>query len=192
MKLRILLLLGAVLAAGAQPALAMGNPSIAPFQYYTGYTPTILGHAAAQGGMLTRVMGNPFEQTDKARLDEEITRIMTRSHFGPEVAFVTTAPEGYTSPYRVVVLFDPVQTINAYKACGYTEDQPATRSDGVVRAHLVLCANEKPLTAVSGQVRGVNAPSDPLFRKLIGQMSIMLFPTRRPDDSDHRGEMFFP
>ena len=82
------------------------------------------------------------------------------------------------------MLFDDVQAVTPYKVCSQGEGYgPGVRGSGdadVVRLHAVLCGNEKPLSAVSGQVSDVESPGDPAFRQLVGQMSILLFPPRRP------------
>ena len=160
------------------PACATSDVVIAPTFYYPGYTPTVLNYAATKGGMLTQVRGNPFEQVTDEQLESEIARVMASSHFGPRLPFITTAPDDFASPYRVVVVFHPAQTVSSHKVCDGRQDSAADRPNGIVRVHAVLCANEKPLTAVSGQARNVETPRDAKFRQLIGQMSILLFPPK--------------
>ncbi len=184
MKLKSFLLISVLWAAA--PACATSDVVIAPTSYYPGYTPTVLNYAATRGGMLTQVRGNPFEQATEEQLGSEIARVMASSHFGPRSPFITTAPDDFASPYRVVVVFDPAQTVSSYKVCDGRYDAAAARRDGTVRAHAVLCANEKPLTAVSGQARNVETPGDANFRQLIGQMSILLFPPRDPNRDSNR------
>lgn len=193
MRLRTLCLIGGFLAAGATSACATGAVVVSPLDYYPGYTPTVLNYAATQGGMLTEVVGNPFEQDSQEQLERTITRTMATSHFGPRLPFITTPPEDFASPYRVVVVFDPAQNVNEYKVCRYeSEPAAAARKNGIVRVHAVLCANEKPLTAVSGQVGGVESPGDPRFRRLISQMSLVLFPPYDPNRGDGRDIDFPP
>jgi len=164
----------------------MSDVVITPTSYYPGYTPTVLNYAATNGGMLIQVRGNPFEQATEGQLESEIARVMASSHFGPRLPFITTVPDDSASPYRVVVVFDPAQTVSSYKVCDGRQDSAAERPEGMVRVHAVLCANDKPLTAVSGQARNVETPGDAKFRQLIGQMSILLFPpkTDRGDQND--------
>ncbi len=175
-KLRTFLLIGGLLALA--PACAMSDVVIAPTFYYPGYTPTVLNYAATKGGMLIQVRGNPFEQVPDEQLEREIARVMASSHFGPRLPFITTVPDDFASPYRVVVVFDPAQTVSSHKVCDGRQNSAADGPEGMVRVHAVLCANEKPLTAVSGQARNVETPGDAKFRRLIGQMSILLFPPK--------------
>ncbi len=192
MRLRTLCLIGGFLAAGATLACATGTVVVSPLEYYPGYTPTVLNYAATQGGMLTEVVGNPFEQDSQEQLERTITRAMATSHFGPELPFITTPPEDFASPYRVVVVFDPAQNISEYKVCRYESEPAAARKNGIVRVHAVLCANEKPLTAISGRVGGIESPGDPRFRRLISQMSLLLFPPYDPNGRDGGDVEFIP
>jgi len=189
-KLRNLLLIAGLLSAGSSAALAMGSASIAPVTYYPGYTPTVLNYAASQGGMLTVVMGNPFEQADASSVESEITAVMARSHFGPRLPFITTAPEGFASPYRVVVLLDSARHITPYKVCGDYSGEPEATGRATIHVQTVLCANDKPLSSATARVSGVTSPSDPKFRQLIGQMSILLFPPRSESGPRRNGDLF--
>jgi hypothetical protein len=168
----------------------MGGTVVGPTYYYPAYTRTVLNYAATRGGMLVQVTGNPFDQVTGEQLAREIARTMERSHFGPEVPFITEAPDNFTSPYRVAVVIDPVQTVQAYKVCGNEHEITGGDADGVVRVHAVLCGNEKPLSAVSGQAASVAGPDDPQFRQLIGQISLLLFPLRK-GTGGRRGRGFF-
>ncbi len=190
MTARAMLLSLGLLCTAPAAALGMSSTAIAPTSYYAGYTPTVLNYAATKGGMLTQVVGNPFQQVGRDQLNSEINGVMARSHFGPRVPFISEAPPDFASPYRVVLLFDPVQSITAYQLCTYDGRPPAANPGGSVRVHAALCANEKPLSSVSGQVGGVASPSDPAFQKLIGQMTVLLFPPRRNPGGSRRDSEF--
>lgn len=190
MTARAMLLSLGLLCAVPAAALAMSATAIAPAYYYAGYTPTVLNYAAAKGGMLTQVVGNPFEQVNRDQLNSEINGVMAQSHFGPHLPFMSEAPADFASPYRVVLLFDPVQTITGYQLCAYDGQPAATSPGGTVRVHAALCANNKPLTAVSGEIGGVSSPSDPAFKQLIGQMTVLLFPLRPSPGGNRRNSQF--
>ena len=183
-SLKALLLAGGLLA-GAAPAWAMGDVVLSPTSFYPAYTPTVLNYAASRGGMPTEILGNPF-QVPEEELARAVTRMMTGSHFGPPVRFLTETPEDFASPYRVVLLFDSKPHHTTLKLCGEDARSLVRQSNGVLRVHAALCANDKPLTSVSGRVSGASGPGDARFRKLIGQITINLFPRRNPDhESDH-------
>ncbi len=158
---------------------------LSPTSFYAAYTPTVLNYAATHGGILTEVTGNPFDAPQED-LEQAVTQSMTGSHFGPRVAFVTTPPEEFSSPYRVVLVFDAAQNHTNLKLCRFDHGiDPQTGEK--VRVHAALCANESPLTAVSGEVGEASDPGDPRFHQLIRQITVNLFPPFNPDRGSGRG-----
>ena len=174
------LILICALLASAAPAWSMGSVVLSPTSYYPAYTPTVLNYASTHGGILVEVVGNPFEMT-KEELDRAVTGIMAGSHFGPNVAFVTEPPDDFLSPYRVVLLFDSRRGISPPALCRYDAAASPPETGGKLRVHAALCARDKPLTAVSGSVGGDVGLGDSRFRKLLGQITINLFPPYNPD-----------
>ena len=131
--------------------------------------------------MLTEISGNPFD-VPREDLDRAITQAMKGAHFGPTVDFITTPPEDYKVPYRVVMVFDAAQGHTEAKLCR-SDHGIKPRTGDRVRVHAALCARESPLTAVSGSVAEADGPDDPRFRRLIRQITT----NRRP--MNHRPSM---
>ncbi len=179
------------LAGAAPSAWSMGDVVLTPTSYYAMYTPTVLNYAASRGGMLTQVVGNPFD-VPKEELESSITQVMTHSHFGPKMGFITTPPPNYASPYRVVLLFDDVKGYTTQRLCRESPDSFESKMEGRLRIHAALCANEKPLTGLSGSISGASGPDDPLFHKLIGQITVNLLPPFNPDRSNGNDGVVFP
>ena len=182
-------LLTLVVLGGAVTACTSTDVVLSPTNFYGAYTPTVLNYSAARGGMLVEVVGNPFD-APKGDLEQAITSAMSGSHFGPHVDFMTTTPEDFRSPYRVVLVFD--------SARGYTESKLCRESRSIqpeagetVRVHAALCAAESPLTGVSGRVSDVSAPDDPKFARLMAQITTNLLPPRNPDRRDGDNGEFF-
>ena len=177
-----------LILTGAGSACSSSATVLSPTSYYGAYTPTVLSYSATSGGILVEVVGNPFD-APKADLERSITGAMTGSHFGPHVDFVTTPPEGFRSPYRIVMVFDSNQGYTQIKLCGQT-GSIAPEPGESVRVHTALCAADKPLTGVSGRVRDVTGPDDPKFRRLISQITTNLLPPSSPDrrDNDRGGD----
>ncbi len=179
---RKLLLLFALLSA---TACSTNTVVLSPTNFYGAYTPTVLNYASTRGGILVDVTGNPFDAPQED-LEQAITQAMTGAHFGRRVAFVTTPPEDFASPYRVVLVFDAAQHHTELKLCRLDHGiDPQTVEQ--VRVHSALCANEKPLTGVSGSVGEARDPGDPHFRQLFRQITVNLFPPFNPDRSSDRG-----
>jgi hypothetical protein len=173
---------------------------LSPTSYDGVYTPTVLNYAATSGGILVEVVGNPFD-APKAELERATTDAMTGSHFGPAVDFVTTKPEGFRSPYRIVLVFDPTQGYTPSKLCRQTQYiEPGTGeivkeyiepgTGEIVKVHAVLCAGERALTGVSGRAGELTGPDDPQFRKLISQITTNLLPPRRSPRRGGRSGIF--
>lgn len=193
-------LLALVMLAGAA-ACAPRLVVLSPTNFYIAYTPTVVNSAAGSGGILVEVIGNPFD-APHADLERTITSAMTGSHFGPPVDFVTTPPEGFRSPYRIVMVFDSVQAYGEAKLCREGRsivpsagDQDGAAEQGgeggqVVKVYAALCAGQGPLTGVNGRVGEVTGLDDPKFRQLISQLTTNLLPPFNPDRRDGGSEFF--
>jgi len=164
----------ALTCALAGTAAACGK-SVIDYSYVSdNYRPFELAYAAGKGGMLTEVVGNPFP-TGKEALDLRVTKSFEDSHFGPELPFFTEAPDGYTSPYRVVVLFNPAPSANGVKLCSQA-DRPQGEWGQAVGVIASFCASESRITSVAGSLPGATGPDDPAFQQLMRQVGLNLFP----------------
>ncbi len=152
------------------------------------WSPNTLGYAAGQGALLTKIRGNPFD-APKDEVDAAITSTMYKSHFGPPVPFVTEAPQGYISPYRVVMVFDPAETISPKELCT-GDPKPSERSEDTIKIAAAFCSRDTFETSVWGRVARTATPEDPEFKALIRQMTTQLFPNRDPNERDNRDEEF--
>ena len=150
---------------------------------YEQWSKSKLGYAAGQGALLTDIRGNPFN-APKTEVDATITDTMYKSHFGPPVPFVTQAPEDYKSPYRVVMLFDPKETMSSHELC--TGEPEAGEPDGgLIKVAAAFCAQDIHETSVWGTVGRTSSPDDPEFQALIRKMTNQLFPVQEPNLRDN-------
>ncbi len=78
-----------VLVASGAASCAGDGTTVLPV-YVGSYDPGMLNYAASKGGMLTEIVGNPFD-VPKEEVGRAITNNMTGSHFGPKVVFTTKA-----------------------------------------------------------------------------------------------------
>ena len=143
------------------------------------FDPSYLSYAAGEGAIYTEVLGNPFG-VPQEQLETVVTDVMYGAHFGPVVPFVTTKPDDYKSPYRVVMLFNPAMGVNAHRLCE-SSDQPTTGSTDRVRVLAVFCSSTYRESSALASVGGVNSPRDSTFRQLISQVTRELFPPRDQD-----------
>lgn len=167
------------LAFLAAAACASDGVVVSPTSFYAAYTPTVLNYAATAGGIKVEVLGNPFD-VPQQDLGLAITRAMTGAHFGQPVAFVTTPPEGFRSPYRVVMAFDGARAHTEQVLCAKSA-QIQPRQTGEIRVYGALCAAAQPLTGVSGRLAEAGGPGDPRFQRLIRRLALNLLPPGNPD-----------
>ncbi len=170
----------AVLLAGTVGACAQGtmvrNVTIG------NYRPSMLNYAAGQGAMKTEIIGNPFVGS-KDELDRVVTSSMRGAHFGPPLAFATSVSPQNKSPYRVVMVFNPKNGYASRRLCSGPEELSGAPSEPV-RVAAAFCSAGRPATYTAGSVSGVDAPTDPAFRDLIRQITIVLFPLEDPTRGD--------
>ena len=172
----------AVAAAAASFLAACAASPTLPHNYvYDGYRPAYLGYSADRGGLLTEVIGNPFE-APKTELDTAVTETLSQRSFGPQLDFFTEPPEGYRSAYHVVVLFNPAAEAAPAGLCR-NPSQPQTTRPGEVGVLAAFCSGDRRITSAGGSVAGASGPDDPAFRKLMGQVAALLFPSRPGDRS---------
>jgi hypothetical protein len=178
----------AVFALGALSAcagMATVQPANVSSDYYTG----IVQYIASRGGLPTEVSGNPFASSDE-QVHATVRDTMAKSHFGLHFPFLAEKPQGFSSPYRMVVVLDSTAIPAYHKLC---EDagpkggprSGATKADGgEVRVAAALCAGDSMVSGTAGRVSGVRGPDDPGFITLIAQVTHELFP--RTDEHDDR------
>ncbi len=177
-------LLGSLLLAGGLAACAGG---IVDSPYNGTYDPSMLRYVAGKGDLYTQIVGNPFNAS-KDKVGSVVTGTMFGAHFGPVVRFSTTRDPGNTSPYSVVLLFNPAPSVTAIQLCEDPNPKLAMAGSGQMRVMLAFCASGYRETSVTGRVAGVTDPDDPAFRGLIRQMTGQLFPPRNPDPNGGGGD----
>ena len=156
---------------------------------YDGYRTSYLNYAAGRGGLLTEVVGNPF-QAPKTAVDDAVTETFGQRGFGPKLDFFTVPPEGYSSAYRVVVLFDPADGVAPSRLCRdpfQPQVQRPVERPGKVGVVAAFCQNDRRITPAGGSIDGAGGPDDPAFRKLMSQVAALLFPSRPGDRSPNEG-----
>ena len=176
------LALGALAFGGLLLAACANNASLPHHYVYEGYRPSYLSYAAGRGGMPTEVVGNPFN-APKPQFDAAVTDILENNHFGPELPFFTEPPEGFSSVYHVVVVFDPPIGAAPSLVCA-DPNLPANPRPGEVSVLAAFCSGDRRITSAGGSVSGARSPDDPAFQGLMRQVATLLFPPRSPDIND--------
>lgn len=166
--------------AVAAVVAACAAGTVGPANVGGSYDPQMLGYIAAKGALHTRVLGNPFE-APQDRLDAAVTGAMTGAHFGPPIRFSAKPDPDNSSPYRVVVMFNPGPGVTAGKLCAGPEQPAAGGRGGPLRVLMAFCSAGAHESSVSARLERAGGPEDPALRALIRQMTGRLLPPRNPD-----------
>ena len=169
------------------------------------YPPSITGsydfqtldYIAAKGGMVTEIIGNPFN-VSKSELEAVVNSVLERSHPGQKFPFFSEVPENFPSPYRIVVLLNQGTAYSGHRLCGESyilqsrqiSAAPSAQGPGTVEIAAAFCAREIVLTSVSGRATGVDSVQSRSFRKLLSQVGNELMPRIRLDRNGS-GDAFF-
>lgn len=166
--------------------VACSNVATIPHNYVSeGYKPNYLNYTAGRGGMFTEVVGNPFD-IPQDQLDSAVTTSLEDHHFGPELPFFTQPPEGFSSPYKVVVLFNAAPGASPSRLCE-NPDQPRSTETGDLRVLAAFCLDGYRISSSGGWISGASGPDDPRFETLMRQISLLLFPSVPTDPGANDG-----
>ncbi len=153
------------------------------------YNPYLLSYAAKRGGMVTEIVGNPF-QSDKASVDQTVTETFRDHHFGPDLEFLATPSDEATGEdreaFRVVVLFNPAPNANSAKLCSRNDRPQAPAASERLRVMAAFCNTDTRVSAASGSIGEVASPDDPAFKNMMKQVALALFPPQAPDNRNDR------
>lgn len=158
------------------------------------YSLSEFSYAAGGRDLRTVVQGNPFGGPfgcDDPAFGRTVTAIMQGKHAGPPTRFTTTPGESARPLYRVMMVFNPAETIPSADLCAHetlrtkpARTKPATAEP--IELQAAFCRGSSTATAVTGYLPGATSPEDPLFRTLVADATMaLLSPVRdinRGDD----------
>ena len=143
----------------------------------------------ASGGRDTIVVvrGNPFGMDRKA-FEKAVTDAMQGQNFGPRTNFTTGPSENAKKAFKVVILFNGSETVLADNLCKAPETYDSLKGAKDLHVLATYCWEDESLTEVSGWAGAVAGADSPVFAGLIGQTTLELFPSRKENDDDDRGD----
>ena len=171
---------GAGLAAGL--AACADFTVVGPTYVQPSYDVQLLS-GAASGGLKTEVHGNPFG-VPQGELELAVVRAMKGANFGPALNFVPPDQAGESSPYKVVVLFDPAPGARPDRLCREAQ-QDRQSAPGETKVMTAFCSGDERISSTVGQIAQINSPSDPAFRTLMQRVTLPLFPPGRLEKGDN-------
>lgn len=187
MRQRIAGLTLSLLALGLLTACAGGSGGVIYSRSLDSYNPEVRLYSASRGGMFLEVPNNPF-----ALPADQVTRTIGRGLRGapPGQAFDFFAeadkPEGFSSPYRLIVLLDAAPGAKSEVICK-GQPQPTDATGGSdMRVMMSLCVGERLMSNARGSVLRPAAPGDPAFINLLRRMAQVIMPRHDPNQDDFR------
>lgn len=166
------LALCALAAACTNERVVAGQPSSA-------YTQAEVSYAASDRDLRVVILGNPFG-VDPQSFGRLVTDDMQNHIIGVKTHFTTTPNATARPDYRVVLAFNPTQTmLNSYLCSG----QPIQTSPpgGPIVLLGAFCRGGGALSTATGWLDRPQGPTDPDFRHLISDMTYALFPSSSSD-----------
>jgi hypothetical protein len=146
--------------------------------------PGVLGtfrYASGGRDMYVRILSNPYSIPD-GEFGQAVTNAMEGHNNGPRTNFVSEKTETVRDGYEIVMWFGPTGGVNSGKMCAM--DATNTKQSGDrLYALAVFCAPGRAMSWASANIRFVETPNDPLFEKMIAQVTRGLIPNRDSERS---------
>ncbi len=145
------------------------------------YTVDDFNYASRNGEIRTRIGDDPFGGPH-AEFSAKVTELMYGANIGGDVVF-TPSPRGKGSGrHHVVMLFNPPISADETDFCVSNASYPTLELTNALRLVAAFCSGDTLLSTANGKVFGVRSMHAPLFRKLVRQVTLALFPAY--DDLD--------
>lgn len=160
-------------------ACAPGGVRLTQLDISNSYRPGEFAYAAAGRDLHVVIVGNPFGG-DQAAFGTAVTDAMQGRNWGQATNFTTTPDAEARLTYRVVLVFNPPDGMNAARQC--REEALAVQtipSGDRIELSGAFCRGGNPMTRIRGRVSAAAGPRDVAFRELVGQVTSGLFPPDR-------------
>lgn len=174
MKARVAAVLSAFLVGACASDATLLDETI----HQGGYK-SLFAYGAADRDLTTVIVGNPFPMADNA-LGASVTEAMQGNHLGPRTHFTTTPSENARPEYRVVMMFDPPESMNARQLCGDPVGLPQPIDSGRLRLWSAFCVGPDIYSDVKASIPRVVSPEHPAFRQMVASSTWNLWPERDP------------
>jgi hypothetical protein len=116
---------------------------------------------------------------------------MQGHQFGPHTHFTTTPNETAKPGYRVVMVFNPAANFpNSVLCLGQRFPTLPPDNGQPIHAQAAFCSGGVA-TSLSAYLGQAQAPNDPTFTRLVGDMTLALFPPTNSQRNNNCGPMNF-
>lgn len=139
------------------------------------YTVDDFNYASRNEEIRTRIGDDPFGGP-REKFSALVTKLMYGANIGGDVAFVPSPGGEGSGRHHVVMLFNPPIGADEEDFCGPNVHFPILPLTDTLRLVSAFCYEDKMLSTADGRVFGVRHSGAPLFRQLVRQVTLALFP----------------
>jgi len=132
-------------------------------------------NAALNGEIRTKIVGNPFSGPADV-FTGTVTGQMKGANLGRETAFTPTPKGAGSGRYHVVMAFNPAISVAADDLCAGASWPTPGKTGGRVTLLSAFCFDSDLLSTADGRITRAQGTDDPMFRKLVRQVTLALFP----------------
>ena len=173
--MRLFLKIAAVLSGlVALPVMAVAA-TIGGYYYATQYDYREF-FAATDGRKFQVVLaGNPFPGIDPAVVARDLLPLMQAAKPRPALTFTYDRPLPPPSPdYRLVLIFDPANDLNADPVCAGTPPRFRQGRPGLFYVYAIYCRNAQAMSFTTAWTPATG-PTDPRIEQLFRELFMVIF-----------------
>jgi hypothetical protein len=132
--------------------------------------------AATDGKQFQVVLqGNAFPGVDPETVARALLPAMQAAKPRPALTFTYARPSPPPSPdYRLVLVFDPANNLNAAPVCAGTDLRFRQGKPGTFYVYAIYCRNEQPLSFTTAWT-AATGPTDPRIERLFRELFMVVF-----------------
>ena len=137
-----------------------------------------LRYSGNQSPVLVTALNSPF-RADALSVAAIAAHHAGAAVVGANVDFTEDASLASKPNFRLVLLFDPVNTVSPRDICAADNAPPVVAViPGELSLHAAFCSDDEPIVGVLGTGPIPDGPNDPEFEKLVRMTVAEMFPTQ--------------
>jgi hypothetical protein len=168
---KIAVALGALIAL---PAVAVAA-TIGGYYYYPQYDFQDFWAATDHKQFQVILQGTAFPGVDPETVARALLPAMQAAKPRPALTFTYGQPYPPLSPnYRLVLVFDPANNLNAAQVCAGTDMRFRPGTPGTFYVYAIYCRNDQPMSYATAWT-AATGPSDPRVERLFRELFLVVF-----------------
>ncbi len=158
----------------ALPALAVAA-TIGGYYYYPQYDFQDFWAATDHKPFQVILQGTAFPGVDPETVARALLPAMQAAKPRPALTFTYAQPNPPPRPnYRLVLVFDPANSLNADRVCAGTDMRFRPGTPGKFYVYAIYCRNDQPMSYATAWT-AATGPSDPRIERLFRELFLVVF-----------------